>query len=281
MGKAKKARPPQYINSPMNTAMINYSVYYMSAFEKYASFLATFLAGGFVGQVFYGGLFKVDGEATNGTYISNVVVFVVVGLIASKFFVQAINDMLKKNRDKTLRRQFMDFLECLSTSLSSGNTLHGAIINAREDLMNQYAEGSYIVAEVSEIINGMENGHTIEEMIHSFGSRCGNEDILAFSNVISNCYRLGGNFGDVVRRTRSIISDKIMVADEIETKISSNKLQHNAMCTMPIALVAMLKLSSPDFAGNLSSFLGVVVTTVAIGIFVGAYFWGQKIIDIG
>ena len=33
-------------------------------------------------------------------------------------------------------------------------------------------------------------------------------------------------------------------------------------------------------AENLASFLGVVVTTIAVGIFVASYFWGRKIIDI-
>jgi len=49
---------------------------------------------------------------------------------------------------------------------------------------------------------------------------------------------------------------------------------------MPIVLVAMLKVSSTSFAQNLSSLLGVIVTTFAIGLFIAAYFWGQKIIDI-
>ena len=281
MSKKKKELPPKFYASPLNNPMLNYAVYYMSAFEKTASFLVTFVLGGLAGQVFYGGLFKVDGEATTATTISNIVVFIIVGLIAAKFFVPAVNNMLKENRDKALKRQFMDLLECLNTSLSAGNTMHGAMMNARSDLQNQYADSDYIMVELAEIISGMNNGMNLEEMIANFGVRSANEDIMNFSNVISNCYRLGGNFSDVVRHTREIISDKIMVADEIETKISSNKLQHNAMALMPIALVAMLKVASPEFAANLSSFLGVIMTTVAIGIFVGSYFWGQKIINIG
>lgn len=280
MSKKKQEMQPKYYASPLNTPMLNYSVYYMSAFEKIGSFILTFVVGGLVGLVFYGGLFKVDGEATAATHISDAVVFVLVGLLAAKFFVPAIRDMLMENRAKALRRQFMDLLECLNTSLSAGNTMHNAMINARTDLLGQYTQTDYIMIEVDEIINGIENGTNLEEMVQNFGVRSANEDIMNFSNVISNCYRLGGNFSDVVRRTREIIADKIMVADEIETKISSNKLQHNAMCLMPIALVAMLKMTSPDFAANLTSFLGVVITTVAIGIFVGSYFWGQKIIKI-
>lgn len=283
MGKTKKEKilSPQYINSPLNNPMLNYSVYHMSKAEKLLCFLALFIAGGLVGNVFYGGLFKVDGEPTMATTISNIIVFVTVGLVAAKVFVPAIVNMFRNNRAKKLRKQFVDFLECLSASLSAGNTMHGAMVNARADLLNQYSEKDFIIIELSEIINGIENGINLEEMLQSFGTRSANEDIMNFSNVISNCYRLGGDFGAVVRKTRDIISDKIMVEDEIETKITSNKLQHNAMCLMPIVLVGLLKASNPDFADNLASFSGVLVTTLAVGMFVVSYFWGRKIINIG
>lgn len=278
--KEEKVVGPQYLPSPLNNAMINYCEYYMSSFERIVSFVVTFVLGGLAGNVFYGGLFKDDGEATIATYISNGVVFVIVGLIASKVFMPAIKEKLKTNREKKLQKQFMDFLEVLSVSLSAGNTVNDSFVNAKGDMLNQYTENDMIIIELNEILSGLENGKTLEEMLVSFGERSNNEDILNFSNVMGNCYRLGGNFKDVVRRTRDVISDKIAVSEEIATKIASNKLQHNAMCIMPIALVLMLKLSSSSFADNLASGLGVVVTTVAIGIFVASYFWGQKIINI-
>lgn len=280
MAKKSKEKEPQYILSPLNTPMVNYKAYYMSLSEKIMYFLFTFIIGGVVGLVFYGGLFKYDGTATTATYISNIVVFSVIGSIAAKVFLPAIQKSLKEKRDKKLEKQFMNFLDGLSTSLSSGNTVNDAFVNSKEDLLNQYSEEDLIVKEITEINLGLHNGRTLEEMVLDFGKRSNNEDIENFSNVISNCYRLGGNFKDVVRKTRDVINEKIAIADEIKTKIASNKLQLNAMCIMPIAIVAMLKMTSPSFAENLSSFLGVIITTVAIGIFVASYFWGQKIINI-
>ena len=280
MSKKNQQVEPQYITSVLNNQMLNYKVYYMSFREKLIYFLLTFVAGGVVGLIFYGGLFKSEGEATTATAISNLVVFCLIGLIAAKFFVPAIRTNLKNKRDKKLRKQFMNLLENLSGSLAAGNTLNDSFVNSKTDMLNQYSERDMIIIELSEIISGMENGHTLEEMMTAFGQRAENEDIENFSNVISNCYRMGGNFKDVIRKTRDIISDKIAIEEEIETKLASNKLQHNAMCLMPIALVGMLKLSSASFAANLSSFLGVVITTIAIAIFVASYFWGQKIIDI-
>lgn len=274
------AAEAKYILSPLNNRMLNYRVYYMNATEKIGSFLLTLTLGGLAGLVFYGGLFKVDGGATLATHISNTIVFFGVGLLAARLFVPVIRNALKKKRDKTLRKQFMDFLESLSMSLAAGNTVNDAFVNAKKDMLNQYAENDMIVRELSEILLGLGNGRTLEEMISAFGARSGNEDIENFSNVMANCYRLGGDFKNVVRRTRDIIRDKIAIADEIETKLASNKLQYNAMCIMPLVLVAMLKVSNSDFAVNLASGIGVVVTTIAIGIFVGAYFWGKKILNI-
>lgn len=276
----KTEKEPKFIASPVNNQMVNYRIYYMSGVEKLFYSILLFALGGFTGWVFYGGLFKVDGEATMMTYISNLVVICIVGSIALRVFLPAIRQMLKERREKALRLQFRDMLEDLTSSLAAGNTVAESFINAKADLANQYAETDYIIVELTEIITGLNNGYTLEEMLSSFGSRTDNEDIQNFSNVIGNCYRMGGDFKTAVRKTRDIISDKMAIEDEILTKISSNKLQHNAMCIMPIVLVAMLKLSSSSFAENLASLLGVIVTTLAVGIFVASYFWGRKIIDI-
>ena len=59
----KKEREPKYIPSPLNNNMINYKEYYMSMNEKIGYSLLIFIIGGLVGLVFYGGLFKSDGES--------------------------------------------------------------------------------------------------------------------------------------------------------------------------------------------------------------------------
>lgn len=276
----KKEREPKYIPSPLNNNMINYKEYYMSMNEKIGYSLLIFIIGGLVGLVFYGGLFKSDGDATLATHISNIIFFCIMGLIALKFFLEAVIQNLKNKRDNKLQKQFMDVLENLSFSLSSGNTVNDSFLNARGDLLNQYTEKDMIIVELNEIVNGIQNGKTLEEMMQSFGKRSGNEDIENFANVISNCYRLGGDFNSVIRKTRMILGDKVAISDEINTKLMSNKLQLNVMCIMPVVLVGLLKVSSTSFAQNLSSLIGVVVTTFSIGLFIAAYFWGQKIIDI-
>ena len=85
---------------------------------------------------------------------------------------------------------------------------------------------------------------------------------------------------DVVRNSNEILSTKIQIEEEIETKVASTKNEQNIMLIMPIILVGMIKLSGGDFANNFTTVKGIITTTISIGIFVVAYFVGRKILNI-
>ncbi len=278
--KKEKVQEPEFINSPLNNPMPNYAVYVMSKTESLVVRLIAFILGGLVALIFYGNLFMSDGFATIATHISNVVVFVVLGLLAGKFLIPIYKKRRMGKRRNVLKQQFKDMLESLAASFSSGSNVQMAFKSAEEDLKMQYSSEDYIVKEMEEIINGMNQNIGIETMLENFGKRSGNEDIISFADVFSICYRKGGNMNSVVYQTHNVISEKMAVADEIETKLTSNKMQHNVMSVMPIVVVAMLRFTNEAFATNFATPIGVLANTVAIGIFVGAYIYGNKIIDV-
>lgn len=84
----------------------------------------------------------------------------------------------------------------------------------------------------------------------------------------------------VIQRTYQLVSEKTAVTDEIETKLTSNKMQHNAMSVMPIVVVAMLKFTNDTFAENFATPIGIIVNVVAMGIFIASYRYGLKICDV-
>ena len=276
----KSQREPEFLTGKLDTPMLNYSVYYFSATERILYSLLLFIGGAAVGLAFYGGLFKEGGNPTSATRISNIVVMILAGAVSVKVFYKSVNQHLKEKRAGALSDQFRSLLDSINTSLSSGSTMNDAFINAPKSLLNQYGEQAYIIKELNEIIAGLHNGLTLEEMISDFAARSDNEDIQNFANVVENCYRMGGDFKSVVRTTKDIITDKMTVSAEIATKVSSNKLQHTAMCVIPIILVTMLKTMSSMFAENLATPIGVIATTIVVGIITASYFWGKKIINI-
>ena len=279
--KEQKEMEPQYYTSATNIPTYNYKVYYMSKIEKMLYFLLAFVVGAAVGYLFYGGIGKDEfGDPTTLTWVLNITISTIVGLIAGIAFIPMRTKQIIDKQRKTLNTQFRDMLEAFNTSLGAGKNVVDSFHSVYEDLKVQYDEGAYILKELEIIISGMANNIDVEELLYDFGVRSGIEDIESFANVFKICYRKGGNIKDTIRSTHEILSDKMEIAEDIETVVTSNKTEQTIMIVMPIALIGMIKMMSPDFAANFTTFTGIISTTIAIAMFVVAYIVGKAVLNI-
>lgn len=273
---------PEYSQSEVtNIQTMNYAVYHLKQWEKIVYFLLAFFCGAFIGYLFYGNLGKDEyGQATMITHILNILIPVAVGVSAGKMFLPIRQKQIIDKRRKVLRDQFRDMLEGLVTSLGAGNNVPDSFAAVYEDLKIQYEADAYIVKELEIILEGIRHNVPVENIIMDFGNRSGINDIKTFANVFNISYRKGGNIKDVIRNTHSIISEKIEIAEDIETTVTSGKLDQKIMLVMPIALISIIKFMSPEFAANFATPAGIVSTTIAVVCFVGAYFLGKTMLDI-
>ncbi|MBQ2943208.1 MAG: hypothetical protein IJD93_00715 [Ruminococcus sp.] len=279
--KNKSLNEPLYEVSGTNRQMINYKVYKMTGNEKALYFILAFIIGAAVAYLFYGGIGKDEyGNPTIITYICDVLIMALVGFAAGRIFVPIRKEQIILNRKKKLRTQFIDLLDSLATSISSGKNVPNAFIAAREDLLVQYQPDAYIVQEVDNIISGIQNNIDVSSMLINFGERSGIQDIRTFGRVFETAYSKGANLKDVVRNSHMILSNKCEIEVEIETKVASNKNEQNIMIIMPVILILMIKMAGADFAANFTTPTGILCTTIAVITFVVAYFIGRKILKI-
>lgn len=279
--KKKKVQEPAYYTSATNAKTLNYNVYQMKVYEKIAYILLAFCVGFLIGLLFYGGIgTNSRGQATRLTYILNAIIPSIIGIIAVRIFLPVRKKQLISKRKEILRKQFSDMLESLSVSVSAGQNVPMAFQSVKHDLMIQYEEDSYIVQEVNLILKEISNGIPIENLLRDLGRRSAIKDISDFGQVFSISYRKGGDIKNIIYNCHKIISDKIEIEIDIETKVASSKNQQMIMCVMPVVIVAIMKMSGGEMSKNFTSLSGVIATTVSIGIFVAAYFIGRKILDI-
>ena len=279
--KKRKEREPQWYMSSTNIPVLNYNEYYMKKIEWLMYTIAFAAIGAVIGYIFYGGIgLDIHGEPTRITYIINLSVMSVFGIISFKILMPMRKNQLKTNRKKKIRKQFVDMLESLSVSIAAGQNVPSAMQTVKDDLLIQYTEKDYIVQEISVFLREMENGIPIEDLFSDFGKRTGIEDISNFGKVFEVAYRRGGNLKEIVKSCYDILSEKIEIEMEIQTKVASSANQMNIMILMPIFLIAMLKSSGEGFEENFTSASGIISTTVSIFVFIIAYFVGRKILDI-
>ncbi len=285
MGIFKKKEPkivePQYYRSATNMVTYNYKVYHMSFIEKVLYFILAFIVGAAVGYLFYGGIGADEfGEPTTITIILNTVISCTVGIIAGKLFLPIRTQQIVNKQQKKLKEQFRDFLEAFNTSLGAGKNVMDSFNSVYTDLQVQYDEDAYILKELEIILAGYASNIDVEDTLMDLGERSGIEDIASFANVFKICYRKGGNIKDTIRSTHEILSDKMEMSEDIETVVTSSKMEQNLMLVMPIALIGMIKMISEDFAKNFVTPAGLIATTVGVVMFVAAYYIGKMVLDI-
>lgn len=279
--KQKKINEPQYYTSATNMPTYNYRVYNMKFTEKAMYFIIAFLAGAAVGYLFYGGIGKDEfDQPTKLTWILNIIIPSITGIIAGKLFVPIRRESIVLQRQKQLSNQFRDMLDAFNTSLGVGKNINESFLSAYNDLKIQYESDAFILKELEVIISGIQNNVAIEELLEDFGKRSCNDDIKSFANVFKTSYRKGGNIKEVIRNTHSILSDKMEISEDIETLVTANKLEQNIMIVMPIILILIIKLMSPEFAKNFVTPTGIISTTLSLIIFVVAYFMGKSVLNI-
>jgi tight adherence protein B len=280
MGKARGAAP-QYELSATNLRALNYGVCRMGPMERILTFLAGFAAGAAVGYLFYGGIGRdAYGDPTALTRVLDALFCAGAGTGAGFACVPLRARAVLRRRAQRLSRQFRDMLESLNTSLGAGKNVRDSFTAVYEDLKAQYEENAYILQELKIILSGVANNIDIEDLLEDFGRRSGNGDIASFASVFRVCGRRGGDVKDSVRSTHEILSDKLEMREEIETAVTSGKTEQNVMMVMPVALIFVVKVMSPDFAANFTSLAGIASTTVAIALFIAAYFVGRAVMDI-
>lgn len=192
-----------------------------------------------------------------------------------------LRDYLLKRRRSLLNLQFKQTLFSLSSSLSAGRSVENAFREAVQDLRMLDPEGGGdMIAELNIICARMEYGQPVEEALHEFSERAGMEDIQRFADVFSVCKRTGGDLVEVVRRTSTIIGEKLDIQQDIAVSISQKKFEAKALLISPLLMVMFMSLTAGDYMEPMYSGVGIAISTLALAALFLCYLWTIKIMDI-
>lgn len=247
------------------TELKDYNEYHMSIKEYlvYTGFALAVLAG--LTYIFYRTLW----------------IFILVSSLALLFPRRRKIQLIEKQKHELLL-QFKEALYVISASLTAGKSVEMAFRSALSDLRILYIDpDTPIIKELEIMIRKMELNGTIEDALQNFSGRSHLEDIQSFADVFVTCKRRGGNMVEVIKNTSNTVADKIRTREEIETLITEKKFEQKVMNAMPIAMIFILKSSSPEFMEPVyTTAMGQMGMTIAAALFVLAFLASDKIMKI-
>ena len=186
-----------------------------------------------------------------------------------------------KKKKQALGLQFKEAIQALSTALNVGYSLENAMKETMKDLQLIYKKDELILREFRYMLHQLEMNLPVERVLNEFALRTEVEDIQTFVTVFGMAKRSGGDMIGIIGNAVRQISEKIEVKLEIETILSAKRLEFKVMSVVPLAMIAYMKISFPDFMNVLyGNATGYVIMTVCLGIYVISYVAGKRMIEI-
>ncbi|GIP22594.1 type II secretion system F family protein [Paenibacillus sp. J22TS3] len=260
-GRSSPAKAPTAVSTP---ALPDYKVMVLTPRQR----LGSILAGGFVmyliGYIFFQTWYLALGVGLAGLY-------------TPKYW----GRHLLARRRSALTLHFKQALYSLSSSLAAGRSVENGFREAIADLRLLYPDArNDLIQELHIICTRMEYGQPIEEALQDFSNRAGIEDITNFADVFTTCKRTGGDLVEIVRRTSSIISEKLDISQEISVMIAQKRFESRALLGAPVFFLLFMNVSSPDYMQPLYSGFGLVISGIALLMFAGCFWLINKIMSI-
>ena len=189
---------------------------------------------------------------------------------------------IQNNRNRRLIGiQFRDAAMSALTAMKAGYSVENAFIGAYTDMVMLYGKNSLICGALSKIRKGLSNNVPIEKLLYGIGRESANTDIMNFAEVFAVAKRGGGNMAEIMGRTITVISRKMDVEKEIDVLISAKRMEAGIMNLVPFFIILYISITSKGFFEPLyHNLFGVVLMTVCMGLYIGAYLMSERIVNI-
>lgn len=188
---------------------------------------------------------------------------------------------LEKKHREILNMQFKDALLSIAGALRAGYSMENALPECRAEMDHMYGGDSPIGTELRKMQAKLSLGVPLEIVFREFAEESGVSDIATFAEVFSIAKRTGGDLVEIIQKTASDIASKIDTAGEIAVVVRAKRLEQNIMSLMPALIILYVDLTAGSILAPLyQSLMGRVIMTVCLGIYIGAFFLGRKIMKI-
>ena len=176
--------------------------------------------------------------------------------------------------------EFKEVMIGLAGSLNAGYSIENAFEEALKDLKILYGNESKLANEIENIVYMINLNQPIEEVLMNFAEYTKVDDIYSFAEVFQTAKRKGGDLIEIARSTASRISSRIEVKREIKTLLAGKSMEGKIMNFIPLGIIAYFWICSPGFLDCLYIGTGRIVMTVLLIVYLSAFKWNERIMDI-
>ena len=198
------------------------------------------------------------------------------------FFRKPLRKALAERRKRRLRKEFLSAVTLMGDALRSGYSAENAIVSSVPELSTLWGARSDMVREWNDMAKAFRLNRTIEELLQDLGARTHVPEIQDFADVFAVTKRSGGRLSEVVMDTGMILREQFDAEEKVRTAVAARRFEQKIMDLMPPAILLYIRLTSPSLIGLLYEDLtGRLIMTACLVSYIGAVFWGERILKNG
>lgn len=176
--------------------------------------------------------------------------------------------------------EFREVMLGIAASLNAGYSIENSLEEAIKDLKILYGDKSELAYELESVVHKIKLNQPVEKALLEFAEYTKVDDIYSFAEVFQTAKRTGGDLISIARSTASRISNKIEIKREIKTMLAGKSMEGRIMNYIPLGIIAYFWICSPGFLDCLYVASGHIVMTVLLVIYLVAFKWNERIMDI-
>lgn len=187
----------------------------------------------------------------------------------------------KEKREAFFMDAFLNGIRTLNSSLQAGISMEGSFKEVEKETKILYGDKSLFYLEMVELNHSVDMNVSVEKLFLELANRTGMEDVMQFAEVLEYGKRSGGNWKQIIDATVYRINEKCEVRKQIEVMIAEKKLEQQVMNILPLGILGFMQIFSWDYMSVLyHNWFGVLVMTIALGLYVFALYVSERILQI-
>ncbi len=178
-----------------------------------------------------------------------------------------------RKRSRAFASQLPDLLASLSNALKVGYSLPQAISSTAAESEEPAR------TELERALLEVRLGRTMVDSLRAASLRTGSTDLNWVVDAVEINSTVGGNLADVLDRVGTTIRSRVQLKAQVGALTAEARMSAYVLAALPPGLAAFIFLSNPEFfEGFFTSFIGYILSGLAVGLLVGGTVWIQRMI---
>ena len=200
-------------------------------------------------------------------------------LVMAVFFPWYKRKDIYNKQKKEITWEFKESLYSLQTRVRAGESMESAFESTVKDMDREMFP--YLRKEWNRLVSQMKLHQRLEELLKDFGRQTGIDEIQSFADILAISKRTKGDITAVIENTSLLLQEKIEMQQELEVLLAKKKTEQRIMNLMPVIVIAMLTILSPEYVAPLYTTLqGRIIMTGCVLLAVLSVILARRIADI-